>query len=421
MIKGRSRGMILLSWIHDLLIFEGIYMLVAGVLNIKERETILFLLQGFVMLIPVILTYVVIRRCKSLWLFTLFSAVLTWVMKMLSGSALTGYLTAFVCLFRCYVRLKEGELRKKMREMPGEAGAEDKTENWEVPAFLDSPRSIHCLVFVLMYLGLLFFHSYTLLLPFVGLLAAEAGVCMAYCYLGAFYEFVEMNRHVANFPINAMRKIRAGILGIGMILLILCMLPAVIYHEEPLSKLNIEPVQSNTVWEMPVYEGEPEPDHMMEELMKIKKEAKETPVWLKLILETAYVVILLFSAVIALRIVILAVKRAMGNFAEEEEDQVFFLGKDETAGEKNLGGIKRLKKESGNSYDRKIRRLYKRIVRRMIGKNITGSETPKELENKAGIHIESVHELYEKARYGKEDCTKEEAKKCAQIFSTLKR
>ena len=74
----KSFVMRLLSWVHDILIFEGIYMLAAGTLHVRGQEVPVFLAQGIALVIPLVLTDIVVLRCKSLLIFCLFSAALTW-------------------------------------------------------------------------------------------------------------------------------------------------------------------------------------------------------------------------------------------------------------------------------------------------------------------------------------------------------
>ena len=69
----------------------------------------------------------------------------------------------------------------------------------------------------------------------------------------------------------------------------------------------------------------------------------------------------------------------------------------------------------------RIRRAYKReILRRLAGRNrISRTETPEELEQKSGFPEEPslcgiYHQVYEKARYGKE-CTKEDLERLNEI------
>ncbi len=418
----------LLSWVHDLLIFEGVYVLVAGVLHMRGQEVLLFLAQGMAMIIPVVLTDIVALRCKSLTLFCLFSAVLIGGMKLFFSHMLTAGLTVFVCLFRCYVKIRQGEIRRKMKELPGEAGAQESEEMWEVPTLLDSPGPSHCLLFVLMYLGLVLFRRYGLLVLMLVLLTAESAVCLAYCYLNRLLGFAAKNRYVANLPVKAMKRIGTGLLTIGLILLLLFMAPAYIYHEEPLTRLKLE-----LHWEndgiTEDYEKETGTDHMMEELMRIKENARKTPAWMKAASDLVCILMLLWISYMALKMVISSVRRAVRAFSDDGEDEIIFLGEDDEEINEKLKSKR--KKENRHSHGRRIRKIYKRAVKRRLKQDIQGSETPYELEDKAGLifgggpykeqkfHI--AHQLYEKARYGKIECTKEEVKQCMHIFSNSDR
>lgn len=485
----KSFALRLLSWAHSMLIFEGVCVLFAGLLHLEGQELFLYLARGMTLIVPVVLTDILVRRCRSLWLFCLAGAALVWAEEILTRSRLIGWLAVFLCLFRCYVKLKQGEIRRRMREMPGEAGALEPADMWEVPTLLDSPHPVHGALFVLMYLGLVAWRCYRLLGPMLFLLAAEFIVCLAYGYLEQLIGFGEKNREVANLPVGAMKRTGAGILGAGVILLLAFMLPAVLYHEEPLTRIRFERQETEIIGGEEVYRESGEPDHLMEELLRIRESAKETPPWLKAASKLVCLLILAWIAYLALKMVFSAVKRASEAFAGDGEDEVIFLGKDEdkAAGRgRKAGG----KKERVFSPDRRIRRIYKRAVRRRLKGNILGSETPLELEGKAGFwaydagneklqiqnggeaggkqqiqddsgdgsrtqirdseaggklqirgssgdgggtqshpagesrkkqDIGIAHELYEKARYGKEECTKEEVRQCEYIFSNFNR
>ncbi len=425
----KSFGLRLLSWIHSMLIFEGVFVLSAGILHMKGERLVLFLAQGLVLAVPLVLTDVLVKRCKSLVLFCLLGAVLVWVMGLVSGNGLVRWITVFICLFRCYVRLKQGEIRKRMRELPGEPGVSEAAAWLDVPDLLDEPKLLHGLLFVFIYLGLISLNRIDLMEVSFALLDAELCISLCYRYLRKLSEFTEKNRYVANLPVKAMRRTGMGIMGTGMILLFVCMLPAVIYQEEPLTKVRFDLSQMEEGGGGETYEDNIEPDYMMEELMRIKASAKETPAWMEAASKLVCVLMLVWVSYLAVKIVFSMVQRAAAAFSDEWEDEVVFLGK---GGEEAGSGQKRtLKKERFFSADRKIRKLYKRTVRRKAAGNILGSETPLELEDKAGfygaggsqksIDLLAAHKLYEKARYGKEECTKEDVKQYVHIFSNFDR
>ncbi|MDE7037786.1 MAG: hypothetical protein K2O98_07495, partial [Lachnospiraceae bacterium] len=88
-MKEKSRALILLAWVHDILIFEGIYVLAAAIQNLQGQEAVRFLLSGLFLLIPVVLSYLVICRCHNLLLFLAFSLAVTWGIQTISQNLIT--------------------------------------------------------------------------------------------------------------------------------------------------------------------------------------------------------------------------------------------------------------------------------------------------------------------------------------------
>ncbi len=441
MIKEKSHTLILLSWIHNILLFEGIYVLTAAIREIRGREAVLFLLGGLILIFPIALSYIVIRRCRNLGIFLVFSLAVTWGIQAVIRDLLATLLTAFVFLFRIYVKIKQGEIRRKMQEMPGEAGAQEDREMWEVPTLLDAPRTPYCLIFAAMYLGVVSFHRQALLNLMLGLLGAEISVCLAYRYLERLDGFVRQNVRVANLPAHAMKRIGNAILLTGIAGLAICMLPAAIYHKEPLSDLRFESPEMKGQMEL-FYEEEAEPNYLMEELARLKSQAKETPEWLKKFSELLGVLTMAGLIYAALRIILRLFRHAMVSFSDDGGDEIIFLNDEAGLMPEKRRLMKRRERDGLHSPDRKIRRLYKRLIRRALREKPYGTETPSELEHKAGLYADMVtngdtdrlladtvtsmdigriHALYEKARYAKDACTREEAKQTAQILSALRR
>lgn len=72
----------------------------------------------------------------------------------------------------------------------------------------------------------------------------------------------------------------------------------------------------------------------------------------------------------------------------------------------------REKKEGYLSPNMRIRRKYKKTIKKAGKYQPTGAETPAELEERnelSGDGMRRLHDGYEKARYSREGCTKEEA------------
>lgn len=414
-MREKSRVRILLAWIHDMLLIEGVCVLTAAVQHLSGRDAEIFLLKGLFMFIPVVLSYILVRRCRNILVFLVFAMAAVWGMLAVSRSFLMAGLTAFVFLFRCYTKLKQGEIRRKMRELPGMAGAQAEKETWEIPTLLDTPRVWHSLILVLLYLVVVYFQEYALLVLMLGILVAEFCICMAYCYLERLEGFIKDNVSVANLPVGVMKKIGTGILLSGITALLLFMVPAAVYHEEPLTKLRLE-MKDVEIGSVEHYEEDSGPDYMMEELAALKSQAKEVPEWVGKIFQIVSFLIMFGVTCLVLRVIVLAVKKAMESFSDSGDDEIIFLGEENDSGSRHRI-LKRKERESLRSPDRKIRRYYKKLIKHHLKEDTCGNETPFELENKAGlyekeeINAAKIHELYEKARYGKEECTDEDVRR----------
>ena len=150
----------------------------------------------------------------------------------------------------------------------------------------------------------------------------------------------------------------------------------------------------------------------VEELMKLRAQAKETPKWLRQASEVLSVLALIGIAYLALRLVYAALRRAADAFSDDGDEVVFLRKEDGREGIRRLPRV--IVREGRLSPNRKIRRFYKRLIRRTLKERPPGYETPLELEIRAGLYedgnekMPKIHELYEKARYGGEQCTREE-------------
>lgn len=325
-------------------------------------------------------------------------------MKIISGCLLTGVLTALIFLIRGYVRIKKGKLKKMLQEMPGEAGAKIDRELWEIPTILDEPEALHWLAFAGYYAILLFLKKGELLDRIFFMAAADVFLVFIYEYLTGLRMFLEDHERIANLPKKSVRKAGQMLLVLALPLLLAFVLPSVLYHKEPLADLKLEfsgvPIMQETeVW-MP--NGGSVGNDI---LAMMQEDVPEQPAWIG-VLSTAFMWV--FSAVILVIFIVLAYRlcrHVMRSFAAGEEDEVFFSedGKEEPA-RSTLRKKRHFWRRSDEN--RKIRRQYKKAIRRHLPGAPGGWETPEELEEKANAQTEAVsrelHDLYEKARYGSE-------------------
>ncbi len=446
-----------LSWLHILAICAGLYLLTTLAYDMEMSGELLpyelkspaeLLAESLWLIVPLALGWILIRATRSLVVYLLCSCVVCALLAGLTHSVLTVSLSAFLLAARCYTRLKKGKLKRMLAEMPGEAGGQLAPELWEIPTFLDRPVPTHWGVFAFYYLIFLVAGKSDLLIYVFYLLLADVFVCFLFGYQDNMQRFIRENKRIANLPVHSIQKVGRILLLVSVILLGLIVLPSALYGREPLTNLraHIKPVEltPSTDMEELMQGGLSDPDFGLPE-----EAPTDPPAWL-----VALGNVLFYLGAVAVGIALLIViyrvcRNALSYFAQDEADEILFLGTEESSGTRTKERRVREKKERRSSPNRRIRRQYKKTILRAMGKRsdterssssesqtsagqertsgriaadrttLTGKkipagwETPTELETKAQLirdpSTDKLHTLYEKARYSREGCTKEEA------------
>lgn len=411
---GDRLPLILLSWAHALLLFGGIYLVLAAFLALPPALAAYYLRLALWLIVPITASWLFIRHIRVFALYLLCSAAVTALVWRASSFALTGALCAVIFIIRGYVRIKKGRIRRAMQEMAGDTGARLDAELWEIPTFLDEPHPAHWAVFCAYYVMILFSKCHYLLNWMFFLLAAEIFVCFIYRYLSRMWTYIRENRRIANLPVNAIQKVGRILLLLSLIFLILAVLPAVLYQREPLAdmleSMRLKPLNISP-WEELYPEGMTLPQDMG---LDFPAEAVgEPPAWLMFLSD-----MLVYLATVAAALALLAAiyrlcRRAAGYFAQEENDEIVFIGEEtrKAVSEESSSALR--KREGWASPNRRIRRHYKKTLRRQMKTEPSGWETPQELEEMAslsGQERDALHRLYEKARYSREGCGADEVK-----------
>ncbi len=393
-----------IAWLHDLLLFAGCYILMPVILGMETAQADRYFAGSSWLLLPIILSWICIRKIKRFVLYLLAGAAVTVGVKILSGSLLTGILTAVIFLVRGYVRIKKGKLKKMLQEMPGEAGAGLDRELWEIPTLLDEPGALHWLVFAGYYVILLYLRKGEMLSRILYMAAADVFLVFVYRYLTDLRFFLEDHERIANLPKKSVRKAGQMLLALALPLLLAFVLPSLLCPKEPLTELKFELADVSVMpeTEIPEMENGGAGNHFMDML---RKDMPEQPAWIGVL---SAVLMWVFSAIILVVCIVLIYRlcrHIMQSFAAGEEDEAFFTGEEM---EEQTQPVLRKKRAFRRRTDanRKIRRQYKKIIRRNLPVIPGGWETPGELEEKANAQTETVskelHEMYEKARYSSE-------------------
>ena len=417
----------MLVWLHDLCILLLIYLLAAGFWDAAVQDWKRSVLQGIALLIPLVVSEWGIRHIKNilgyLMLSVLFTAGTWWLFRHiltvegtavialngagefvlttgLAESLLTTVLTGAIFLIRATAQIKRGQIQKQLEEMPGARGEKVYVAIEDVPTLLDVPQVSQLSVFVIVYAIQIQAGHRQQLSWTVFLLAADIVIYLLYFFLERRNEFEQLQSERADFPGKTLRRMSNLVLLPMFLLLAVAVVPVLMTKEEPLRAVSLESK-----------EPKEEPERLQDKEMQgtdttqdtsgmaeLLAEKYETPVWLTLLYRILEKALIFLAAVGAVWLMIRILRTIARYYAAEEEDQIEYFSKGRMAENETL--MKRKKeKEPFFGEKMRIRRQYKRLIRKHLKEKINGSETPAELEQKAGLNIAELHREYEKARY----------------------
>ena len=394
-----------IGWIHSVILFSGFYFLAASLLKRDDAEGFQFLLRTLWLIIPVVSSWLYIRKIRSFAAYILACAVTIAVTFLISRCLITAVISVFIYAVRCSPRMIRGQM---MEESPGDVV---QIEIWQIPTLLDEPRPLHWSFFLVFYLILIFLKRFTFMEWMFYLLLAEILLTYTYSSFDDMKTFISGNRRIANLPVSMMQRMQRAMFCITMFMLMLFVLPALIYGEEPLKRLAY--IEAMPYAEAPVMqeEGNPAGDGMLEMLEAISAEnQKELPEWVQTLLNVLSYAVAAVAFLFILWLLYQALRHMMQSFAQGQgSDEVILL---DASGNETYGRINKKKRtDKTANVNRKIRKEYRKTILKKTGNRPSGSETPQELEIGAGIYREqeqTFHDIYEKARYSDKVCSAEE-------------
>lgn len=398
------------GWIHTTLVLAIIIPLLY-VLCVKDQTAVgpYLYLKCLVILFPVVATDLAAGKCRNL-LSYLFLSALTLAATgalgfVLAGSLrnsllLLGYMvlvlieTLFVIVNRLTARLQ----KKKERE----AALESDPSYRPYYDILKEPSFP-----VLLYFGA----AYVLALNFNGPSVCNAALFSAvlYAVIAFLYHYVSetdhylfLNKRTGSLPSRRIYSIGSGMLAIYLALLMLLTLPALFTianrHYRDLRELKSD-VRIDYTEMMPQPEEEPVGEDPMAILMEQYGDVKPAPWWLDYIFYGITIVIFVLLALALVRKVYAvfqdfrAVNDENGDIVEELQD---------TDDVVNITAPLRRRKLSERE---RIRREYRKVIRRHRKDRPAVYESPAEIEQNAGIAQTedgiALHGRYETARYGR--------------------
>ncbi len=400
------------EWTHASLIL-AIILPALYTLGAKQPDPIGQTLYARCLLIalPVVLSDLAIDKCRGLLTYlaagalTLaVTAALGWALiSPVHDSSVSGFYMTFLLLETGGVVIGRAAERLKRRRSDDDAPNAD-------PSWRPTPDTLRTPSFAVL---ILFGAVYTLALnlnnpPVCGaaLLSAilYALATLLHRYICETETYLSLNKRTCNLPSRRIYGIGSGMLAIFLLLFVLLSLAALTtasgrtYRDIRESLTPIEFDYSQLSGEMHPESPSGDP---AQALIEQFGEAKPTPRWLTVLSQVmeAALLAVVFAALLK---VIFNTFHAFREAADENGDLVEELQEAETA-------VKIPKAPSGKrrlSERERIRKEYRRTIRRYRKDMPARHESPAEIEQNAGIRddadIQLLHDRYELARYGRE-------------------
>lgn len=383
----RRGVMLLLGWLHCGLLFSALYPVVMSIPFGKEDAQVGFwFCQSLLLCIPVALSYFAEHDIPALWQYLLASLAICLLMWPLFGSPLGALAGILPCFFRG---------RSRLSEEPADS-------------LMDAPHIPAALAFLIPFLygatgDSAFIQKAGLFCAAVYLL-----LCLLYHGIGRIDDYLVLNRDMKNLPTKRIsRMATAALLAVAAAFGAL-VLPAVLgagFVRIDLSALE-RGGGSAPVQVVQGQDAQPSENSLMERLNRENPGWQIPPVILQVlnILVGAAVLILIGYGVYRI------IRNFRGSFTVQN-DMVEFLNPTDSA-----EPVKRVRRKRPGVLDFSpnavVRRRYRKTILRAGKEPPEKWASPRELEQAAGLPDTQenalLHGLYEKARYSRSGCTKEE-------------
>lgn len=405
----------LAEYVHATLIFALFIPLLYAVGQLYGATgTIALYLKCLLVALPVVVTEQAVRRVKSLALYGLVCMALTAGIAYITG--------AFVCFLhqRRYLEIHElcycigmvletlfiaiKRLRDRLRaavRKKDDGFLEDLEES-----FLNTPSLTLVWYFVAMYVfGICFYSKMLCDLAFFSAIV-YLFLALGYKYFETTKEYFWLNKRTKGIPKRRLYSISAGMmLGFGMLLLIGILPSVLLAGQRRYSDIrtwfdDIEFIPYDFEYDAEIQGAADGGANWMELL----NDGKPAPKPSKVVTIVCWVLVAVCIACFAYGIVqaVRQVFRDFKNGLDENGDKI-----EELEGKDNIFGEETLKLRShGGSEAEKIRRRYKKMIRKHRKEKPAVFESPIEIEELAGLkdseEMQALHKEYEAVRYGRE-------------------
>ena len=407
------------EWIHATLIL-AIVLPALYCLGAKQPDLIGRHLYSkcLILFFPAAATDIAARRCRGLSAYLSVcaailaaTAALGWyVGTPLRGSALFWLYfwtmigeTIFMILYHISERLTQARLKED--EAPKEAQAADESHRHIRYDSLSTPSFA-----VLLYFTAVYFFAVNLYNPAVcnaALFSAAVYtvIAMLHRYITETEEYLAFNKRTCNIPSRRIYAIGTGMLALFLLLFAIAILPSIltasVRHYRDIRESNAR-IQFDYEEFMKEYQPDPAPIDPALIMGDQQAAPLEPPEWLGTLFDIMTVIVLTAAAALLIK----TVYDTFRTFRAATDDNGDIVEELESTDE--AVRIKRVRTVPHKLSEReRIRKEYRRFIRRYRKEHPARYESPSEIEKAAGIYdsaeCRTIHQTYEEARYRREN------------------
>lgn len=401
------------GWIHATLIIAIIIPLLYALSTDQQYAIVQTLYyKSLVIALPVILTDLAADRCKGLFSYLIMSLLifiataavgLTVSGSMRHSTMLLAYLLLLLCETTVLIinRLIERLHKKKEAE-----AIKNEDPTWQpLRHTLREPAFPVLIYFLVVYSIALNLDCPPVCNAALFSAAVYVPVTFLYQYIDETEHYLALNKRTCNLPSKRIYGIGNGMLAIFLLLFMLMALPALFTvsnrHYRDLRKWEPD-IEIDYVEPMPENTQDNSGEDLMAALLAEYGEPKPAPYWLILLSDIAEAAVFLFLGIMLLKMIrntfrdFRGVNDENGDLVEELEEAR------EEASQIVMPASHRILTQK-----ERIRKEYRKTIRRHRKDRPAPYESPMEIETNAGIadtaEGRELHRNYESARYGREE------------------
>ncbi len=390
----RRAALYVLGWLHcgllAAIVFAAFFDMLQGLSGLEMMAPEPAFFRGLLLVIPTGLCWLAIKRLRALWQF-LFAAIglcaLSWLFTGHPGGA------AFMLLM-CVIRV-----RSRLAE----------EDEGPVISLFDTPSYFGLLVFVVAFLASGGMAGGFPRLQWLSVLGAVLYllVCLGYNGLDRLDDYLALNRDMYGLPAKRIQHIAGSALLVGVLLTAVLLLPMAVVNTG-FVRVKLPEFKSSS-GDVEFTAPTPAPAQPEMDFSDLMPEGVKSYFHIPPIVGYIFFGLIIAALIVGMVMAIVHLFKDFRRSFTDSRDVVQYLSPDEKEHAEEL--VETLRKPK--IWDRSVSATIRRKYRKALLKAPSPPEswmTPAEAESSAGIDVPALHRIYEKARYGREECTQEDLK-----------